>query len=331
MATIRDVAQSAGVSIGTVSKVLSGDPTVKKVLRDRVMTAIDQLGYRPNLAARALRTNRVDVIGLVVPDITNPFFAQLAKAIETEAASRGHTVMLANSHDCPDTERRQLLALLDRSPRGIVICSASDEGAPSYRSDIPILSIDRRLDHYPLISTNHVDGAAQIADHLFELGHRHIAYIAGPQNTMAGRARLTGFQSRVKNLARQDQKLRLQTHQAQFDYESGEDIARQIFSGRADTWPTAIATASDQLAIGVLRVARDLGISVPDDLSVAGFDDIELASLVVPRLTTLRQPVTKLAETAIAALFDSAENMSDLLLPGSLVVRSSTAAAPIRR
>lgn len=330
MATIRDVAQSAGVSVGTVSKVLSGDPTVKKALRDRVMTAITQLGYRPNLAARALRTNRVDVIGLVVPDITNPFFAQLAKAIETEAASRGHTVMLANSHDCPDTERRQLLALLDRSPRGIVICSASDEDVSTYRSDIPILSIDRRLHQYPLISTDHAEGAAQVADHLFELGHRHIAYIAGPQNTMAGRARLLGFEGRVRELARQDPTTRLKRHQGQFDYQSGEDIARQIFGGPVETWPTAIATASDQLAIGVLRVARDLGIAVPAELSVAGFDDIELASLVVPRLTTLRQPVTKLAETAIAALFGPAEDMSDHLLTGKLIVRSSTAGLQIR-
>jgi LacI family transcriptional regulator len=326
MATIKDVAVSAEVSVGTVSKVLSGDLTVKKPLRDRVMNAVAQLGYRPNLAARALRTNRVDVIGLVVPDISNPFFAQLAKAIETEAAKRGHTVMLANSHDDRATERRQLLALLDRAPRGIVVCAVSDEGLMDLESDTPILSLDRRLHNFPLISTDHAEGSAQIADHLFALGHRRIAYIAGPQETSVGRARLAGFQTRIDQLQQRDPVLSLTTHEGHFGYQAGEDIARLIFAGPAAARPTAIATASDQLAIGVLRCARDMGIDVPGDVSVAGFDDIELAALVVPRLTTLRQPTARLAEKAIAALFGAPEDMVDVLLPGELIVRRSTGA-----
>jgi LacI family transcriptional regulator len=324
MTTIKDVAHSAKVSVGTVSKVLSGDPTVKKPLRDRVMAAVETLGYRPNLAARALRTNRVDVIGLVVPDISNPFFAQLAKAIETEAAKLGHTVMLANSHDDRDTERRQLRALLDRAPRGIVICAVSDEDQRDFESDTPILSIDRRFQTFPLVSTDHAEGSAQVADHLFALGHRQIAYIAGPQETFVGRVRLAGFQARIDALRAQDPSLGLTIHQGHFGYQAGEDIARRIFSAPAR--PTAIATASDQLAIGVIRCARDMGIDVPGDVSVAGFDDIELAALVVPRLTTLRQPTAQLAECAIAGLFGARGAIADTFLPGELILRRSTRA-----
>ena len=121
MTTVKDVARKAQVSIGTVSKVLSKDPTVKAALRDRVMGAVEQLGYRPNLAARALRTNKLNIIGLVVPDISNPFFAQLAKDVEAEAAKHEHMVMLANSDDDPVVENRQIESLLAQLPRGLII------------------------------------------------------------------------------------------------------------------------------------------------------------------------------------------------------------------
>ena len=130
MPTIKDVARKADVSVGTVSRVLAKNETVKEPLKQRVLAAMKELGYKPNLAARALRTNSIDVIGVVVPDITNPFFAQLAKEIEREAASRSHSVMLANSHDDPETERTQITALLDRSVCGLIVIATSDSSLP---------------------------------------------------------------------------------------------------------------------------------------------------------------------------------------------------------
>lgn len=329
MATIKDVAATAGVSVGTVSKVLSGDPTVKPALQTRVRDAVTQLGYRPNLAARALRTNMVNVIGLVVPDISNPYFAQLAKAIETEAAVRDHMVMLANSHDDKPTEHRQIMALLDRTPRGIIVCAVSDEVSDRYVTDTAIVSVDRRLSDYSLISTDHAEGSAQIADHLFGLGHRRIAYIAGPQDTFVGRARLAGFQSRIDALRQRDPAVELTIHNGHFGYQSGEDIARTIFAAPAAQRVTAISSANDQLAIGVLRCARDLQIEVPAQVSVTGFDDIDLASLVVPRLTSFQQPMDQLAKRSIAAIFDCKAGSADVLLQGTLMVRSSSGAAQI--
>ncbi|MEH6403648.1 MAG: LacI family DNA-binding transcriptional regulator [Sneathiella sp.] len=326
MSTIRDVAQKAGVSVGTVSRVLSKNVAVKQPLKERVLKAVEELAYKPNLAARALRTNRIDVIGLVVPDITNPFFAQLAKCIETEAAKHDHSVMLANSHDDADTERKQISALLDHSPRGVIVVAASDTGALGYDTSVPIVSLDRRFENYPLVSTDHSDGSAKIADHLYELGHRNIAYIAGPQNTEVGRSRKDGFVSRIEALNRADDPVCLKVIEGQFDYESGEEIGHQILNVSNGPIPTAIAAASDQLAIGVQRAARDLKLEVPADVSITGFDDIALASLVVPRLTTLRQPTDLLAKTALAYMFSKEMRVEEDALRGDLVVRGSTAA-----
>ncbi|MCV0426035.1 MAG: LacI family transcriptional regulator [Roseibium sp.] len=325
MPTIKDVARKAGVSVGTVSRVLAKNDTVKQPLQLRVQAAMKELEYKPNLAARALRTNSIDVIGLVVPDITNPFFAQLAKNIEMEAAKRSHSVMLANSHDDVETEKTQIAALLDRAVCGVIVVSTSD-GSDLDTADVPVVSLDRRFGAYPLIATDHYDGSQKIADHLYELGHRRIAYIAGPLSMDVARRRREGFVSRIKMLSTAEDPIELSVHEGQFDYDSGEDIGRKILSETpVGKRPTAIAAASDQQAIGVLRCARDLKLDVPGDLSVAGFDDITLASLVVPRLTTLRQPIEALAASAVDQIFETKTSSDDKAIAGNVVKRESTA------
>lgn len=323
MPTIKDVARRAGVSVGTVSRVLSKNDTVKEPLKKRVLAAMQELNYKPNLAARALRTNSIEVIGLVVPDITNPFFSQLAKNIEMEAAKRGHSVMLANSHDDIEAEKTQISVLLDRSVCGVIVVATSD-GGEAHKADVPIVSLDRRFGTYPLVATDHTDGSRKIADHLVGLGHRRIAYIAGPQSMEVARQRRDGFVARIEALSTPDDPISLTIHEGQFDYDSGEEIGRAILKDApAGTRPTAIAAASDQQAIGVLRCARDLKLAVPKDLSVTGFDDITLASLVVPRLTTLRQPIERLAVTAVERVL-AGEAAQDEAIGGEVVVREST-------
>ncbi|AMN56047.1 LacI family transcriptional regulator [Labrenzia sp. CP4] len=327
MPTIKDVARKAGVSVGTVSRVLSKNESVKQPLKERVLAAMKELDYKPNLAARALRTNSIDVIGLVVPDITNPFFSQLAKNIEMEAAKRGHSVMLANSHDDEEAEQTQIAALLDRAVCGVIVVATSD-GGQTHKADVPIVSLDRRFGPYPLVATDHFDGSAKIADHLVGLGHRRIAYIAGPQSMEVARQRREGFVARIKALSTPEDPITLTVHEGHFDYDSGEDIGRSILKDTSrETRPTAIAAASDQQAIGVLRCARDLKIAIPADLSVTGFDDIALAALVVPRLTTLRQPIEQLAGSAVARIF-AGEAAADEAIAGEIVVRESTGNIP---
>lgn len=329
MATVKDVAREAGVSVGTVSKVLSKNLTVKPALRERVMTAVGHLGYRPNLAARALRTSRFDMVGLVVPDISNPFFAQLAKDIEAEAAKQAHTVMLANSDDDPDVEARQIEALLDQSPRGLIVIGSVDQSVAAIRTNVPIVSVDRRYANYKLISADHEVGSALVAEHLFQLGHRRIAYISGPQFTEVGRLRKKGFCDRLLSLANGDDELALQFVEGQFDYASGEESARKLLLGELRSRPTAIAAASDQQAIGVLRFARDLGIEVPSELSIAGFDDIALAQLVVPRLTSVSQRTDQMARIAVHHLMSKEPLViGDQLVETSLCPRESTGTVP---
>ncbi|AZV78486.1 LacI family transcriptional regulator [Parasedimentitalea marina] len=331
MKTVRDVATKAGVSVGTVSKVLSNNPTVKPALRDRVLTAVADLGYKPNMAARALRTNRLNILGLVVPDISNPFFAQLAKNIEAEAAQQAHMVMLANSDDDPDVEARQIEGLLAQMPKGLIVVGSVDQSKVSIQTEVPIVSVDRRYGDYKLISADHEAGSALVAEHLFQLGHRRIAYISGPQSTEVGRLRRKGFCDRLQQLALADATMKFQIVEGHFDYASGEDIGRRLLSERAELRPTAIAAASDQQAIGALRVARDLGIDVPTDLSIVGFDDITLANLVVPRLTSVSQNTVEIARMAVRTLLsEKPMPTEDQFVETILCARGSSGAVAIK-
>lgn len=318
MPTIKDVAREAGVSVGTASRVISGHASVASELRERVQRAVRRLDYKPNLAARALRTNRVDVLGLILPDITNPFFAQLAREVEIAAAARGLLVMLANTLGAPGLEAQRLSAILDRAPRGVLIVPASDGAAVQVRDGISCVALDRPVPGLPLVSVDNRLSAALAAEHLAGLGHRRIAYLAGPLDTQVAREREVGFSRRLAEVAPEAVVRRAE---GAFDYASGERMAREIL---AEGGVTAIAAASDQQAVGVIRAARDFGLRVPDDLSVVGFDDVALAALVVPRLTTIRQPARRLAEVAVARVLDGGEG--DVRELGELVVRDSTGA-----
>ena len=325
MATIKDVAKLAGVSIGTVSRVLSRNPTVQASVAARVQAAIKDLQYRPNLSARALRTNKIDIIGLIVPDITNPFFAQLAKDVEMAAARKNISVMLANSFENVEMEERRISAILERAPCGIIFVPSSDAANIDIPDGLAFVALDRPYKSVPFVATDHRLSAALAADHLYDLHHRRIAYVAGPRDTIVAREREIGFVTRLNARSVAGDPVTLTVHEGAFDYASGEAIGRKLFSLPPAERPSAIAAASDQQAIGVIRAARDMGIRVPEDVSVVGYDDITLASLIVPRLTTVRQPVTDLAHYAMQLILAPDETPSPKLFLGELVHRTSTA------
>lgn len=322
--TIKDVANDAGVSVGTVSRVLAKTVEVKQPLQERVNRSIAKLAYKPNLAARALRANHVNIIGLMVPDITNPYFSQIANVLEHEASKRGYALILASSHSDMEHEAQQFSALLDHSPTGIVLIPTCDSIAIKIPRELRIAILDRPLSGMKAISLDQEQSSALAADHLFELGHRKIAYIAGPHDVRASIEREAGFSRRLRELQSVDSSVELTVFNGLFDYASGEDIARGILFSQASERPTAIAAASDQQAIGALRAARDLGISVPNELSIVGFDDIVLANLLVPRLTTIRQPVREMAIEALDQILGSEDVINDRRFMAELVVRSST-------
>jgi LacI family transcriptional regulator len=326
-ATIRDVAALAGVSVGTVSRVLAGNDTVKHGLLLRVRAAIEQLNYRPNQAARALRSNRVNVVGLLIPDITNPFFAQMANDLERLAADAGFALILTSSHNDRDRETRQFMAILEHKPLGVIFVPTKGRPDVVVPPRTKVLSIDRRAEGFASITVNQRESAALALDHLVDLGHQRIAYFAGPEATDNARERREGFLARAAKLRSTGYPLEVEVFVGDFDFESGEKLARTLLSRPPPQRVTAIAAASDQQAIGAIRAARDLGIVVPADLSVVGFDDITLANLVVPRLTTVLQPVRDMAETAFRQITTEAGQMPSVEFMGRLIVRDSTAAA----
>jgi len=323
--TINDVARLAGVSVGTVSRVLSGNKTVRAELRDRVQSAVKELGYRPNLTARAMRTNKINILGLVVPDIGNPFFGQIARELEIEAEKRGFSILVANSHGDPERELRQIHSLVERALSGLIVVACSDRSHGELATiDTPIISLDRRLGTFPLATIDNEGMSAELGRHIADLGHRRVAYISGPLSTEVARARAEGFRSGFEAAAGQGHDLHLV--EGDFSFEAGEHHAQSLLQGASR--PTALIGANDQIAIGILRAARDLRLSVPEDLSVAGFDDIILAPLVVPSLTTVSQPTRELAASAVRKIVEDWPVIEDVTMPGRLVARNST--APVR-
>ena len=324
--TIKEVAKDAGVSVGTVSRVLAKTAEVKQPLRERVNRSIIKLKYKPNLAARALRANHVNVIGLMVPDITNPYFAQVANLLESEASKKGYALILASSHGDVDHEARQFSALLDHSPKGIVLIPTSDTIKMELPKNIRISILDRPLTEMNAIALDQGKSSALAADHLVALGHRKIAYIAGPYDIQTSIEREAGFSDRIAELQSKNDSIELTIFRGQFNYASGEAIARDILSLEQSKRPTAIAAASDQQAIGAIRAATDMGVSVPNEVSVIGFDDIVLAELLVPRLTTIRQPVYDMVIEALDQILGRDDSICNQRYMGELIVRSTTAA-----
>lgn len=319
--TITDVARLAGVSVGTVSRVLSKNHTVGEDLKKRVHAAVEELDYRPNQAARAMRTKEINILGLVVPDIRNPFFAEIASEVEFAAERSGYSVLIANSRGDRDQELRQINSMLERSVSGLIVVACSDHQHPSLKEiDTPIMSLDRRLGTYPLATVDNAVMSAELGQHIADCGHRDVAYITGPMSTQIARDRRDGFQNGFRAAAGDGCDLRI--IEGTFSFECGGTEARALLSQRDR--PSAIIGANDQIAIGVLRAARDLGIDVPGQLSVAGFDDSILAALVAPGLTTVAQPTAQMASAVVQRLLGDVSDTDDILLPSNLVLRDST-------
>jgi LacI family transcriptional regulator len=323
--TIKDVAQRAGVSVGTVSRVLAKNKTVSEDIRTRVEATIEAIGYRPNILGRSLRLNKTDIIGLVVPDITNPFFAELAKHVEMLASAEGYSVLLANTHDDPKAEKQQIETLLGRLPAGLILVPVSNSLFDGMVTGTRTVTVDRPLSGHALVAVDNRRGGYLAADHLLSLGHRRLGYISGPSSTDVSAERRDGFLARLDAFreTHPGEYVAPQLVEGHFDYRSGEELGKRLLSQPLVSRPTAIATASDQQAIGLLRAAGDMGVRVPSDLSIVGFDDIPLASLVLPRLTTIRQPIDEIARLALEGVLGSHALQEEYKLQPVLIERGS--------
>lgn len=329
MATIREVAERAGVSVTTVSHVLNGTRFVAEETELRVREAMQALNYRPNSLARSLRRGETRTLGLILPDSSNPFFAEFARQLEDAAFQQDYSLILCNSNGELEKERRYTEVLFNKQVDGIIFMAAGDD--PYSLQDLaaqafPIVVVDRIVDHIDVdavITDNQLSGRLA-AEHLTALGHRQIGIIRGPSNVTPSAQRVTGF---ARALAEAGLTLPEELQAVgDFHSEAGYIAARKLLS--LPKPPTAIFACNDLMAIGALRAIHEAGLAVPDDISLVGHDDIELASYTRPALTTISQPVAELAQTAIQLLLRRIHSpemeKKRIILPNRLVVRQST-------
>lgn len=329
MATIREVASRAGVSITTVSHVFNRTRRVGPATEERVRAAIAELDYRPNAVARSMRAKRTNTFGVLLPDNSNPFFADLARVITNVSFDRGYTVILCNSDGDPEKEERYLEVLLSKQLDGLVIISTG-ESSKQLRAvidaNVPVVIVDRDLDvpASRVMVDNH-QGGFLAGRRLLELGHRRIGVITGPAGVRPSSARLDGVREALDQagVALPDAAVVL----GDFRSGGGRTAMAKLLAGNLGL--TAVFAENDLMAMGALQASYDAGLSIPDDFSIIGFDDIAGAAGAVPPLTTIAQPVEAMGETAVRLLIERTLEPGaapqDVLLPVSLVERASCA------
>jgi LacI family repressor for deo operon, udp, cdd, tsx, nupC, and nupG len=332
LANIHTVAKRAGVSTATVSRVLSRPDVVAAGTRRRVLQAVEDLGYAPNSAAKHLRTLRSGKLLVTVPDISNPFFSLILQGIEDAAQRAGYAVLLGDTQHDPEREERYAMMLKRKEADGLIFLGhrlpkpAADlvqKMAPRCAPVVNGCEFSPRLG-VPGVHIDNAKAAAEAMDHLYTLGHRRIAVVTGPLASPLSRDRLRGATSRARAEGAEND---LTIMQGDFSIPSGAAAAGELLD-RADP-PTAVFCFNDEMAMGVIEVARRRGVSVPKDLSVVGFDDIRFARHVDPPLTTIAQPMRDIGEGTVRLLLEILNNgtraPSPVTLPHTLVVRSSTA------
>ncbi len=329
--TIRDVARKAGVSVGTVSRVVNGHPSVTEAKKRAVLDVIAELGFRPDAAAQSLRRGTNRTLGVVIPDLRNPFFAELMQHIELRAKEHGYSVLFASSDEQADSEAELIANLVRRKVEGVVLVPSNRAETIANPDGVRLVVVDRRVAGHPFVAADHRAGARMVSEYLVSLGHRRIACISGPENSFVARERLAGFMDVMAGrLAEAGLDPASCVISAPFDYNGGREAAKALLADGGPQ-PTAIFACSDQQAIGVLRAAFDRRIAVPDQLSVIGFDDILISDLVAPRLTTAAQPVTSIANCATDLLIGGKplDAGASYIFPCTMVRRETC--APPRR
>lgn len=322
-----DVARLAGVGTMTVSRVLSGTVPVSAETAQRVQTAIEQLKYRPNVLARAFRGQRSGSIGLILPYLYDPFFANCAHAVTTVAKEHGYSVLITTSNEDPDTEYAEADEMLQRHVDGLLVIPSQFRHSRITRSlagKTPVVAFDRPVSDSSIdvVLVQNAVGARRIVEHLIEHGHKRIIYIGLSRSLFTINARFLGYR-------RVMQEAGLEVD-AVFDCGS-EEMALRVLQGKlnVENPPTAIFTSNTLVTSYVLSAIARLGVRVPNDLAFAGFDDFDLAEFTSPPLTVVRQPAQEMGRVAASLLFDritrgeTPHSGNRIVLPVEIVLRRS--------
>ena len=324
MINIREVAKMAGVSPATVSRVINGTARVSAEKRARVLQAITATDFVPNEVARSLYRKSAKLIGLIIPSIKNPYFTQVASIIEHMATEHGYRVFLCDVGDDIEKEEIALQTLVAMNADGVIIAS-TNEAIQDYAAmcQIPVVAIDslfatKRIDAY--VYCDYYAGGRMAAEHLIECGCKNIVCIKGPQRIFSAKARYEGYRDVCR-----EHGLREQTVTCDYDFKAGLAMTEQLL----ETFPgvDGIIACNDVVAISTYKILHRNHISVPDQIQLIGFDDIEWASLISPELTTITQPIQRMATKAMELIIDNektTEKGVEIVFPVTLTVRETT-------
>ena len=333
MATIKDVAALAGVSFTTVSHVVNNSRPVSADVRAKVEHAIVKLNYVPSAVARSLKARSTATIGLVVPNSTNPYFAELARGIEDHCGRSGYCVFLCNSDDDPTKQRHYLRVLQEKRIDGLIVASAGADGVLARTladAGVPIVVVDREIEGLTadLVQIDHERGAYLATRHLLELGHVRIGCITGPVQMAVSAMRVHGF---LRAMAERGIEIvKDGIVEGDFTIPGGYVAGGRLLD---EVEPSAIFAGNDMMGIGALRAAAERKIRVPEQLSIVGFDDIELSRYVYPALSTVGQSIVQLGDVAAQTLIERISGETEggprrRVVTPQLAVRESTAIAP---
>lgn len=330
MATIREVASCANVSVATVSRVINKKGYVDANTREKVLKAIKKLNYVPNSVAQVLAGKKMKVVALIVPDISNPFFAELAKAVEDTAQKRGFTLFLCNSDDQLSKEKLYIDVLKSKSIDGIIFATHHLEGnIIDSCKDIPIVLMDRAYDNtsenedYTVITARNKKGVHLAIQHLLEIGCKKIAHIYGPQELITARERYLAYKQATRSFSWASETL---LAPGSFQIEGGRSAMRTLLERHPDL--DGVFVGNDTMAIGALKELHQMKIEVPKQIAICGFDGIPITQMIEPELTTIAQPIYELGKQAANVLIGRIEGeepyQKTIELDVELIVRNST-------
>ena len=316
--TLKEVAEAAKVSIATASYSLNNSGSVSANTRKKVIEIAKQLGYQPNISAKAMRTGKTGIIGLLMPDFTNPFFSQLTQSVLIAARQLNYEVIISNSMGHFDTEKNCIDALTKQGIEGLIWFPINETSSSSINLQIPAVVIDRYFNNLDCIIADCESGGEIAAKFLIDNGHKNIGLINGPLDVKSSRLRANGARQYLTKFNTLEWE-----YESAYSYDLDDELIKLISQNKV----SAIITGADVIAIGVLRVAQKNGLSVPHDLSIIGFDNIPWTELSQPALTTINYPVTEIGTESVTCLLRRLAHPTDpqrkIEFPTGLVVRDS--------
>lgn len=322
-----DVAKLANVSPATVSRVLRQPDLVSKETKQKVMEVIKELNYKPDMSASQLRTRETKIILVIVPDITSPFFSKVLRGIEHTAVENGYQVILGDTENDIEREKDYIDLLYRKQADGALLLTArmNKENLENLSKKFPIVLACEYLDNLdiPTVSIDNVSSARKATEHLIQLGHTKIAHISGPMNIILSRDRLKGFQQAMTHNHLKINPAFIQ--EGDYGIDSGYDQMMKLLS--LDNHPDAVFVFNDEMALGAIKAIQDHGLIVPDDIAIVGFDNLKIASIFSPLMTTIDQPKYEIGQKATKLLLTLMKGgtveKKKFVLKDELIVRES--------